>query len=139
EPFRIATLDVPYAVNAELVYDLEATGGYEIPLERLYRFLDGAHRNEGDAVALDSEAMLKLKDRRVDMLNTRYILIPTAAPLAPALRSQTDHFRFVFAAGRTDVLENLRAMPRAFVVPATGIEVIADKAAQMARLKDPSF
>jgi hypothetical protein len=137
DPFRIATLGDPYAVNSEVVYDLEATGGYEIPLERLYRFLDGAHRNGVDGVALDSEAMLKLKDRRVDMLNTRYILVPTSAPIATALRSQTDRFRFVFAAGRTDVLENLRAMPRVFVVPAAGIEVIAD--AQMERLKDPSF
>ena len=88
-----------------------------------------------DGVALDSEAMLKLKDRRVDMLNTRYILVPTSAPIATALRSQTDRFRFVFAAGRTDVLENLHAMPRVFVVPAAGIEVIADVAAQMARLR----
>jgi len=139
DPFRIAQLDVAYVVNSELVYDLDSTGGYEIPLERLYRFLDGAHRNEGDAVMLDSEALLKLKDRRVDMLNTRYILVPTPDPVAAALRSQTDRFRFVFAAGRTDVFENLHAMPRAFVVPASGIEIIADEALQLARLKDPSF
>jgi hypothetical protein len=73
------------------------------------------------------------------MLNTRYILVPSTAPSAKALRSQTDRYRFVFAAGHTDVLENLRAMPRAFVVPASGIEVIADETLQLQRVKDPAF
>jgi hypothetical protein len=45
----------------------------------------------------------------------------------------------VFAAGHTDVLENLHAMPRAFIVPASGIEVIADESHQLERVKDPSF
>ena len=139
DPFRIARLDDAYAVNSELVYDLDSAQGYEIPLARFYKFLDGVHHNDGDAVMLDSEALLKLKDRRVDMLNTRYILAPTPNPSAAALRSQTDRFRFVFAAGHTDVFENLHAMPRAFVIPATGIEVIADEALQLARLKNPAF
>jgi hypothetical protein len=139
DPFRIAQLDNAAVVNSELVYDLESTGGYEIPLERLYRFLDGAHRNGGDEVMLDSNALLQLKDRRVDMLNTRYLLVPTLNPHATALRSQSNRFRFVFKAGRVDVLENLNAMPRAFIVPASGVEVIADEARQLERLKDPSF
>jgi hypothetical protein len=139
DPFRIAQLDDAAVVNSELVYDLDSAEGYEIPLERLYRFLDDIDRNDGDAVRLDSTALLKLKDRRVDMLNTRYLLVPSAAPVASELRSQTDRFRFVFAAGHTDVLENLHAMPRAFIVPGTGIEVIADEALQLERVKDPSF
>jgi hypothetical protein len=64
---------------------------------------------------------------------------PTLNPHATALRSQSNRFRFVFKAGRVDVLENLNAMPRAFIVPASGVEVIADEARQLERLKDPSF
>jgi len=139
DPFRIAQLDDAAVVNSELVYDLDSAEGYEIPLERLYRFLDDVDRDDGDAVRLDSAAMVKIKDRRVDMLNTRYLLVPSSAPVATALRNQTDRFRFVFAAGRTDVLENLNAMPRVFIVPAAGIEVIADEGLQLERLKDPSF
>ena len=139
DPFRIAQIEYAYPPNIELVYDLESTGGYEIPLERLYRFLDGAHLNEADSVMLDPRALLTLKDRRVDMLNTRYILVLPSDPAAAALRNQTDRFRYRFTAGRTDVLENLNAMPRAFVVPATGVEVIADPALQLSRVKDPSF
>ena len=139
DPFRIVQLDDAAVANSELVYDLDSAQGYEIPLERLYRFLDDIDRNDGDAVRLDSAALLKLKDRRVDMLNTRYLLVPSAAPVATEFRSQTDRFRFVFAAGRTDVLENLLAMPRAFIVLASGIEAIADEALQLERVKDPSF
>ena len=139
DPFRIAPLDDATVVNSELVYDLDASQGYEIPLERLYRFLDDLDRNEGDAVRLDSAAMLALKDRRVDMLNTRYVLVPTFDPVDAELRKQPDRYRLVFTAGHTDVLENLRAMPRAFIVPASGIEVIADEALQLQRVKDPTF
>jgi len=139
DPFRIAQLDDAAVVNSELVYDLDSAQGYEIPLERLYRFLDDIDRNDGDAVRLDSSALLKLKDRRVDMLNIRYLLVPSVDPVATELRSQTDRFRFVFAAGHTDVLENLHAMPRAFIVPASGIEVIPEEALQLERVKDPSF
>jgi hypothetical protein len=139
DPFRIAQLDDVAVVNSELVYDLDSVQGYEILLERLYRFLDDIDRNDGDAVRLDSAALLKLKDRRVDMLNTRYLLVPSVDPVTTELRSQTDRFRFVFAAGHTDVLENLHALPRAFIVPASGIEVIADEALQLERVKQPSF
>jgi hypothetical protein len=139
DPFRIAQLNDAAVVNSELVYDLDSAEGYEIPLERLYRFLDDVDRDDGDAVRLDSAAVLKIKDRRVDMLNTRYFLVPSINPIATALRNQPDRFRFVFSAGRTDVLENLHAMPRAFIVPASGIEVIADEALQLERVKDPSF
>lgn len=139
DPSRIAQLDDAAVPNSDLVYDLDSAQGYEIPLERIYRFLDGVHLNDGDAIRLDPAAMLKLKDRRVDMLNTRYILVPTLDPVATALRNQTDRFRFVFTAGHDDVLENLHAMPRAFIVPASGIEVIADEALQLERVKAPSF
>jgi hypothetical protein len=139
DPFRIAPLDDTTVVNSELVYDLDSSQGYEIPLERLYRFLEDLDRNDGDAERLDSAAMLTLKDRRVDMLNTRYVLVPSFDPVATALRSHPDRYRFVFAAGHVDVLENLRAMPRAFIVPASGIEVIADESLQLQKVKDPSF
>jgi len=139
DPFRIAQLDDAAVVNSELVYDLDSAQGYEIPLERLYRFLDDVDRDDGDAVRLDSAAILKIKDRRVDLLNTRYLLIPSSVPIATALRNQPDRFRFLFAAGHVDVLENLHAMPRAFIVPASGIEVIADETLQLQRVKDPSF
>ena len=35
-------------VNSELVYDLESAEGYEIPVERLYRFLDDVDRDDGE-------------------------------------------------------------------------------------------
>jgi hypothetical protein len=139
EPFRIAELGAPYAANSEMVYDLEAAGGYEIPLERLIRFTKGADQNEGDAMMLDGESILKLNDRRVDLLNVRYLLLPAGYPIATAFRERPDRYRLAFSVNNTDVVENKTVLPRAFVVPASGIEVISDEAAQLSRLMDPAF
>ena len=45
----------------------------------------------------------------------------------------------MYTAGDTDVYENLKAMPAAFVVPASGAVVVEDETAQLARVKDPLF
>jgi uncharacterized membrane protein YfhO len=45
----------------------------------------------------------------------------------------------VFSEGSVRVFENTKVLPRAFAVPASGIEVIPDPAAALARLSDPTF
>jgi hypothetical protein len=139
DPFRIAQLEVAYAANSEAVYGLDTAIGYEIPLERIVRFMKGAAVDGGDAILADSGALLGLKDRRFDMLNVRYFLILNSDKNADELRKQPDRFRFAYSAGNTDVFENLRALPRAFLVPASGIEVLSEESAQLARVADPSF
>lgn len=45
----------------------------------------------------------------------------------------------MFSEGSVRVFENTKVLPRAFAVPASGIEVIPDPAAALARLSDPTF
>jgi hypothetical protein len=73
------------------------------------------------------------------MLNVRYLLVSKSDPVAAALLRQPDRFRLAFTASRTDVIENLRATQRAFVIPASGIEVIAREPEQLTRLKESTF
>lgn len=139
DPFRVAQFEGPYASNAEIVYDLDSASGYGIPLERFFRFMEGAGRAADDGAGPDSPGLLSMKDRRVDMLNTRYLLVVSSTPVAAELRKHPDRFRFMFSAGGTDVLENLKALPRVSVIPASGLEIVANEKEQLTRVSDPSF
>lgn len=138
-PFRIGQLDIAYVANSESVYGLRTSEGYEIPVERMARFLEGVARDEGDAEMFDTASLLKVQDRRADMLNTRYLLIPTGNPASAELQRHTDHYRFAFTEGNVDVLENLKALPAAFIVPESGVEIISGQEEQLARVKNPAF
>ena len=139
DPFRISQLEIAYAANSEIVYELDAAGGYGIPLERMFRFMEGAGMAADYSAGPDSSSFLMGRDRRVDMLNVRYILVPSFVPVAAQLRERPDRFRLAFSSNNTDVFENLRALPRAFLVPARGIEVIQDETSQLVRVVDPAF
>jgi hypothetical protein len=139
DPYRVTQLGGPYASNAEIAYELDSASGYGIPLERFYRFMEGGGRTADDGVGPDADALVNMKDRRVDMLNVRYILVPSLDPLSAALRKQTDRYRMEFTANNTDVIENLHTLPRARIVPASRVEIIANEEAQLSRLRDPAF
>jgi len=139
DPYRVTQLGGPYASNAEIVYELESASGYGIPLERFYRFMEGGGRTADDGVGPDADSLMNMKDRRVDMLNVRYILVPSADPLSAVLRKQTDRYRMRFTANNTDVIENLHVLPRARIVPASRVEIIESESDQLARLRDSTF
>jgi hypothetical protein len=139
DPYRVTQLGGPYSSNAEIAYELDSASGYGIPLERFYRFMEGGGRTADDGVGPDADSLVNMKDRRVDMLNIRYILVPSLDPLSAELRKQTDRYRMEFTANNTDVIENLHALPRARIVPASRVEIIENENAQLARLRDPTL
>ena len=139
EPFRIAQLGYAYGANFESMYGHAAVTGYEIPLERLKMFLRDVSRDEGDSVMLTTGGVLETTDRRIDMLNAKYFIVSEWDSRYLEFRMQPDRFRFMYTFGDTDVYENLRSFPPAFLVPAPGIEVVPDEAAQLLRVKDPGF
>jgi hypothetical protein len=55
------------------------------------------------------------------------------------MRSQPERFREVWSDGNVTVFENLRVLPRAFLVPQSHVEVIAAETGQLARLRDAAF
>jgi hypothetical protein len=139
QPFRVAQLSLSYGANFEVMYGLSGICNYEIGLERIKTFLKDLSKDEMDSVMLTSKGVLESKDRRVDMLNAKYYVLTTWDPRYLEFRKHPERFRFLYTAGDTDVYENLKAMPAAFLVPASGAVVIEDETAQLARVKDPSF
>src|SRR5207247_466524 len=135
ESVRFPQIGYAYGANFELMYGRAAVGGYEIPLERLKTFLKDLSRDEMDSVMLTTNGVLETKDRRIDLLNAKYYIVSEWDPKYLEFRKQPDRFRFLYTFGATDVYENLRAFPAAFLVPASGIEVIPDETLQLARLK----
>jgi hypothetical protein len=139
EPFRIAQVAYAYGANFESMYRYSAVGGYEIPLERLKTFLADVSRKDMDSVMLTAEGVLEKQDRRLDMLNARYFVVSKWNARAPEFEQHPDRFRYLHTFGDTHVYENLRAFPRAFVIPVSGVEVIREDSEQLRRLKDPAF
>jgi hypothetical protein len=139
EPFRVAITNCVYGYNFDMAYGLYQVGGYEVSLSRFRNFLvDLADRDE-DGASFASQRVLNARDRRLDMLNAKYFIISEYDPLYLKFREQPERFRLKYTYELADVVENLNALPAAFTVPATGIEVIPDESKQLDRIKDPAF
>jgi hypothetical protein len=139
EPYRVAQVGYAYGTNFELMYGHGAVGGYELTLERLKSLLVDVSRDETDSVMFTPNGILEKQDRRIDLLNARYIIVSEWDERFKYFREQPERFRFLYSYGDTDVLENLKALPPAYVVPVSGVEVIPDDTRQLERLKDPRF
>jgi hypothetical protein len=138
-PARIIQIGPAYGANFELVYGHASTGGYELPLRRLRDLLNDVTYDEMDTVTPTVQGVLDTRDRRFDMLNTKYYIVSEWDPHYKIFRQQSDRFRYLFTYADTDVFENLRSMPPAYLVPQYRAEVITDDDRQLARVKDPEF
>ena len=58
---------------------------------------------------------------------------------AERLLSRPDRFRLIRKEGAVSLFENVRALPRAFLVPPEGIEVIPEDGAALERIEQPAF
>jgi len=138
-PFRIAQAGNAYGANFEAMYGYSAISGYEIPLERFKAFISDLTDNKMDSVMLTTKGVLDSKDRRLDLLNAKYYVVSMWDSRYLEFRNQPERFRLVHTFGDTDLYENPRAFPRAFLIPASGIEIIENESDQLRRVKDPNF
>lgn len=136
--YRAGSVDMAFATNYELVYGLFAPAGFDLPLRRASALLDRV-TDGGDAVALRSEKILSEKSRVLDVMNVKYLVTTTGNSGPEALGSLPSRFRLAFSDGPIRVFENLSVLPRAFLVPATGVEIITTEEEQLRRLLDPAF
>ncbi len=134
---RVASVDITYGANFEMMYGLESPGGYDILLRRTARILSTVCP-PGDAAYLNSGMVVK-PGRILDLMNIRYLVATTWNASAGALAARPDRFSRVFTEGSVRVFENRSALPRAFLVPASRAEVLADDEEQFARVSDPAF
>ena len=63
-------------------------------------------------------------------MNVKYLVATAWNRSAGALASRPDRFRLVFSDRNTRVLENLSVLPRAFLVPVSNLEIVADEGSQ---------
>jgi hypothetical protein len=136
--YRVAKDRFPIPHDAGIIYGFEAADGYDLTTERTRNFTSDLAEDRPDGVMFLAEKMVPLQDRRLDMLNVKYLLVSQPSPQAD-LFSNSARFRPIYSDRSVAVFENLNALPRVWVVPANGIEVISDDRAQLQRLKETSF
>ena len=138
EPDRIMQVFGVYPENTQSMYGLSAAGGYEICLRRIKEFVMDLTPSDISSVDFIPEKVLSVADRRIDMLNARYVLVSELDSRHTRFRDQPERFRFLYSTGGTSVYENLRVLPAAYLV-AAGAAVVTDDAAALERIKDPGF
>ncbi len=137
--FRVAQVGTPYSANAGMMYRFASADGYDIALERTKLFTADFSQEREDGIFLVADKIVQVEDRRLDMLNIKYFVVDRAAPEFQQLSARPNRFRSAFDDGHVVAFENLRVLPRAFLVPASGIELLPAKDSQFERLKDPAF
>ncbi len=133
----MAEVGGPYPDNAPMVYGLPSGDGYELAMQRMVDFAAG-YSVETDGLHFDGSTYFKQEDRRIDMLNMKYLVTLTGTPETAEFGKRTDRYSRVYDDGTVSVFQNNRALPRFFAVPISGMEVI-EPSQQMLRIKNPAF
>jgi len=137
--FRIAQLGSPYLINGNMMYGISSADGFEARLTPEQRtFTWDITEDRMDSVFFNGAGLLKWRDRRFDLLNVKYLVVTAGAPEFKEL-SASNRFKLVFSSGYVAIFENKFVLPRAFAVPASGIEVYEDRNEQLGRLRNPAF
>ena len=136
--FRIAQIGLPYSANANIMYQSSSADGYEVCATLPRVFALDFTENRWDGIQFIPERVLNSRDRRLDMLNLKYFILTRNAPEFKQF-TVAERFRLVFNNGYVAIFENKSVLPRAFAVPASGVEVIQGRKDQLERLRNRSF
>jgi hypothetical protein len=138
-PFRVAKDRVPIPHDAGMVYGFEAADGYDLTTERTRRFTADLTEQREDGVMFLAEKMIAARDRRLDMLNVKYVMVTAPGEQFDLMTQQNDRFTRVFQQPGVAVFENRTVLPRFFSVPVSRIEVVPSISGQLDRLKEATF
>lgn len=139
---RIAVVDGTAPPGAEAAFGFEAPTGSFYVLRRTSEFLSplaGKPRRFPLIFSLRSERIISSNNRTLDLMNVKYLVTNSYNESAERLLSRPDRFRLIRKDGTASVFENVRSLPRAFLVPSEGIEVIPDDRAALERIEQPGF
>jgi hypothetical protein len=81
---------------------------------------------------------LKFNDRRLDLLNVKYLVLSTSSPEFQRLHS-SPRFSLAHKNGDVAALENKTVLPRAFLVPLKAVKVYPEIEDQLGLYRDPDF
>jgi len=135
--YRVLGLDTTYGPNFETMYGLSTAAGYDQPIRRTDQLLNSwgtAHNSP-----LTADSLVHTSDRRLDLMNVKFLVATTFNPSASLLETYPDRFTEVFADGAVRVFQNRSVLPRTFLVPAAGRESLPNEAEEFKRLLDPRF
>ena len=137
---RVLSVDETVPTNMEALFGLSTPHGYDSPTRLQRRLLDPLTDRTLPAFVSSVRAarLVGAAGRRLDLLAVRWLLATTWNESERLLASSPERFRRVRAFGSLVLFENLRALPRAYLVPAAGARVATDEVAWEA-LDDPAF
>jgi hypothetical protein len=140
DPFRIMPLGTTYPDDVAMAYGVQTLTGFEAAVPpALQRFVLDFTEGYPESVVPVPEKVLSMADRRLDMLNVKYVLVSKPSREYELFAQHGDRFAPVFAKGRAVIFENKTVLPRAFLVAAAGVHLVHGDNAQMEAIKSPGF
>jgi hypothetical protein len=91
-----------------------------------------------DGIAFTGRRLLEFNDRRLDMLNVKYVVLASGSPEFARLKS-TARFSLAYNDGYTAAFENKSVLPRAFMVPVKGVTAFPAIDDQVAFFRNSGF
>jgi hypothetical protein len=85
------------------------------------------------------DRLLDSRSPLVDFLGIKYLVASDKDGSADQIAKQPDRFRSVYDDGSVQIFENLKALPRAHLVPCSGIEVQEFTRRTISRVNSPGF
>ena len=117
--YRTVAVDNAMPGNAAGAYGLDGADGYDYIPDDKVRWLDGLNANFVSWQP-KAESLLNGADHRIDLLNVRYLLASDYNGGTQALRRDPARYEQVIDDGHLQVFRDVRALPRAWLVPAEG-------------------
>lgn len=136
--YRVTSVSGTYITNLELAYGLATPSGVGYQIRTVAPLLTGL----GSALSgyvLDAKKIVAADDRRLDLLNTKYLFATTENDSAQLLAAHPGHYRLVLTDGTVRVYQNLQVLPRAFVVDRSAVRSVATAAEGYAAAASRSF
>jgi hypothetical protein len=138
QPHRVVSIDGASGPGFEQAYGLESPIGFNVVVHRAKRVLSIFGFLESSPAFL-SEKIVASRGRLLDLMNVKYLVTTTANRGAERLAGNAERFRLAFSDASVRVFENRTVLPRAFLVPASGIEVVRAESMQFARVGAADF
>src|SRR5262249_6590267 len=92
QPFRVVSLDAARNPNAESVYGLSTSRGYDFPLKRAWLITMHLVDTPSAGLSFRSRNITESPDRILDLLNVRYLIATGLNESQARLQSQPDRF-----------------------------------------------
>ena len=137
--YRVASVDNTMPKNVDgIAFGMYSPTGYDYVMRRALELLRPITVNELNPDFVP-DLLVADRTRLLDLLNVKYVLANRYHPGRIVLGTRPDRFRKAFADGVVVVFENRRVLPRAFLVPRSGIVVEPDERRALARVRRADF